>query len=181
MTELSSSLPARVRIMQIIAGALLLGVLSFLAVVLFIRSQQANAPPDIPIISLVGVAVLVSNIATALFVPPLVLQGGLRRLAGSRKPSRGGEADTSGLLVLRQTTLILVLALLEGAAFLGIIAYLLEGSAIGLGVAGVAVLVMLFHFPTEDRVRSWVRQQEQRLTNMRLEASAGSRPGGTRL
>ena len=98
MNDLPSSLPARVRIMQIIAGALIFGVLSFLGIVLFLVQQQPPRPPELPILSLVGVALLVSNIAAALFLPPLLVQGGLRRLAaGARTP--GMEGDTAGLLI----------------------------------------------------------------------------------
>ncbi len=70
---------------------------------------------------------------------------------------------------MRQTTLIVGLAPLEGTAFLGCIAYLIEANPLALAVVGVAVCLMLYKFPTEGRVRTWLEQQAAVLNGMREE------------
>jgi hypothetical protein len=59
------------------------------------------------------------------------------------------------------------LALLEGAAFLGCIAYLLEARPLALGVVVVAITPMLVNFPTEARVRAWLERQADQLAELR--------------
>jgi hypothetical protein len=77
-----------------------------------------------------------------------------------RRIASGAEPDAvSQIRALPMTAMIIGLALHEGAAFLGCIAYMMEGQMLALGAAGLAILLMLTRFPTEYRVRTWMRQQ----------------------
>jgi hypothetical protein len=170
--------PERLRVMQIVAGALVAGVLIFLAVVLFLVHVQRNGqgmgrPQELPIITLVALVMLASNAPLSFVLPRAQARMALRQIAaGTWQAPPQGTADqfattTGRLLAVRQTTLIVSLALLEGAAFLGTIAYLLEANPLALVVVLLAVLLMLWQFPTEGRVQGWLDRQQEQLAAFR--------------
>jgi hypothetical protein len=168
----------RLRVMQIIAGALFLGVVTFLAIVLIIVSGQPNgagiAPAgSVPIISIVAVLLLIVQVPLAFHVPAFLTRSALRRIAaGTWQLPPGANAasfqtDTSKLLAVRQTSMIIGLALLEGVSFFGCIAYLMEAQPFALGVVVLAVMLMLVNSPTEGRVRAWLERQADQLAELR--------------
>jgi hypothetical protein len=57
--------------------------------------------------------------------------------------------------------MIVGMAMLEGAAFFCLIAYIVEGNVLPLTAAGGLLFLMLFSFPTHDRVEEWVNGQLQ--------------------
>ena len=171
-----------VRICQIIIAALIAGVLFFLTVTLFIT--HVIMPPaapvggmaagggslPLPLITLIAVAMAVINLAMSFVVPKLVVDQGRRKIAGEgpdavmkTDPSSPKQLYPAGytdkLAALYQTQLIIGAALLEGAAFFAVIAYLLERSPIALLTALVLLGVMFTRFPTGDRVNNWLDQQ----------------------
>jgi hypothetical protein len=166
---------ALVRTQQIITGAIISGLVAFSVIVLTMPTPAGQGVDGErgPIVSYVAAAVGVMNLALAFVVPALVLHGGLRRMAAgvSASPDSLGD-EAAALLNLRQTAHIVTLGLLEGAGFLGCIAYLLEGHAVGMTIAGVMVGLMLALFPTVGRVRAWLEKHEQRLIEMRKERRA---------
>lgn len=177
--------PQRLRTMQIIAAALLLGVLIFLSIILYmvlVQNQGApwQPPQDVPMLSIIAAVMLVLNAPLALLLPRLQTQAALKQIAAGRwrppVPTRPGELDTDAdkLLAIKQMTLTVSLALLEGAAFCAIFGYLLEGSYLALAVVGMAVLVMLALFPTEGRIRAWLDHHLQRLADLRHEQSGAA-------
>ncbi len=165
------------RVMQILAGALLAGVIVFLIIVLtivFTRNGLGMAPAaDLPIISIVATLVLVVQIPFAFFVPSLQTRGTLQKIAsGTWQLLPGANAaafnsDASKLLALRQSTMITGLAVLEGAAFFCCIAYLLEARPFVLSVVLVVLFLMVASFPTESRVRAWLERQTDQLARLR--------------
>lgn len=179
--------PGRLRTMQIIAGALLVGVSSFFAVALFLVHGQhegkglgaqgkGNAPPpDFPIVTAVGVGWLAITAPLAFILPGTINRRLLPKVASGTWPPAGTVAPpplgplTTGmkLLGVYQSTMIVGLALLEGTAFFGCIAYLLEASPWALGIIGIAVALQLLKFPTYSRVRSWLEQQALALAELR--------------
>lgn len=164
--------------MQMIAGALLLGVVVFLIIALLIVSNRGKgngmAPTGgFPMISILAVVLAAVEFPLAFVVPAVLTRNALRQIAsGAWRPPPTANApafdtDTSKLLAVRQTTRIIGLALLEGAAFLGCIAYLLEAQPFALGVPLAAILLMLMSFPTESRIRAWLERQIDRLSELR--------------
>jgi hypothetical protein len=173
--------------MQIVAGALVLGVVVFLAVAVVIGSNRpagaGRAPAgDLPIISLVAAVLLAVQAPLAFLLPGLVTRNGLRQIAsgsGRSFPDPGaaeGNTDVARLLGLWQTTLIIGLALLEGTAFLGCIAFLVEAQPFAVAVVLVSLLLMAVKFPTEGRVLAWLEQQAGRLAELRQEGGAAAGP-----
>jgi hypothetical protein len=167
MTDPDDLLP-RLRVMQIIAFALLLSLAILGGIVIYLVQVQNNgqgmqAPPDLPILSLVAVAVLVVDAFVSVIVPGMIIRNAVRQIAAGNwklpgSPAAGLDTDAAKLLAIRQTTLIISLAFLNGPGFLGCIAYLLEAQPFVLAVIGVSFGLMLVQFPTEPRLRSWLEQ-----------------------
>ena len=152
-----------VRIMQIIAVALLFGMLSFLGIVLFLRFSGNPAPaPSLPIVSLVSLAMLLTTTPVAFVLPGVLTRNGVRQIAAQQNP------DPGQLLGLRQTTFILGLALMEGTGFTALVAMLLEFHPIAIAVLAVAFVLMVVQFPTVARVRSWLERQQAMLEELAL-------------
>ena len=170
--------PQRLRVMQIVAGALILGVVVFLGVVLFVvhgrnGGQGVMPAQPLPVISLMAVAMLAVCGPLAFVIPAVVTKTALRQiLSGAWRPPAGTDPVMSAtvggqLMGVRQTTLILGMALLEGTAFLGCVAYMSEARPFALAVVGVAILLMLCKFPTEAGVRAWLVRQADTLASLR--------------
>jgi hypothetical protein len=62
-----------------------------------------------------------------------------------------------------QMQLIIALAMLEGAAFLNLIACMIEHNWWSLAIAGGVVAIMAVQFPTRTRVEQWI--ETQRMNN----------------
>jgi putative oligomerization/nucleic acid binding protein len=172
--------PQRLRVMQIIAFGLLNGLVIFLAISLFIvlvvNNGQGLAPPQgLPVVSLVAGVMLAVCGPLSVLISSVLTQAGLRQiLAGAWQVPQGTDpaqylTTGSRLILLRQTTMIIGLALLEGPAFTGCIAYLLEGQVAVLVVPGVVILLMLLRFPTERWVRVWLEHQAEVLAELRAQ------------
>jgi len=135
------------------------------------------APGPLPIQAIVAVAMLVICGSLAFVIPSIQTHSALQRIAADSwqiPPGTDPKAfatDDAKLLAVRQVTLLIGLALLEGVAFMGCIAYLLEGQTLALGVIGVAVALMLCKFPTENRVRAWLERQIEALEELRTRTS----------
>ncbi len=167
----------RVRVMQIVVGALILGVLFFLGLVLYLVhvEGQGEARAELPLVTMIAVVMFALCALMAFVLPASITRSALRRLAdGTWQPPPNTNphafaTTTQRLLLVRQTALIVGMALLEGSAFMACTAYLLEAQPPALGVVGAAVLLMLWNFPTTGRVRAWVEQQTDALEQQRHE------------
>jgi hypothetical protein len=171
-------------VMQIIAGALLFGVAAFLAVALIVvyfrigpGAAQAN---NLPIISIAALVVVAMELPLSFIVPGMQTRSALQKIAaGTWRPPPGADGadlgtDASKILLLRQTTLITSLAILEGAAFFGCIAYLVEARPFVLSIVLLAVWLMLVNFPTQRRVHNWIDRQAEQLAQLRQQNESDS-------
>ncbi len=138
------------RAMQIIAVALVLGVLVFGLMAVF-AIGALDEPADGFIVSAVGAAFAAGAFVMHLIVPNLMTQ-----------PSRDDAANRDELAHYRiyMTRMIVGLAILEGAAFFNIIAAIIEHNWWSLAIAGTLVFWMLAMFPTRTRVKHWVEAQQ---------------------
>jgi hypothetical protein len=189
----SPDLSLRVRTMQIIAGALAAGSTIVLGIAVFlVQSRQGegvNANPDqLPVVSLVAVVMLLIQIPMAVSLPAMITSKALANLADHAPdthvaaPGQVGYGlpvgDREYLLGVRQTTMIISMALVEGASFVGSIAYIVEGRLFVLTVSLVGILLILASFPTRDRVQMWLDAHLRGLSDLRAKkariASEGS-------
>ena len=170
---MDSSFPARIRIMQIIAGALLMGVVIFAGIAIFIvRNRDSLRALDAPpYLTLMAGLMLLSNVPLSFIIPRFTVRALLQRLAAQPRSLGTTREETeanlrASLLAGRQTAMIVGLALLEGAAFLGCIAYLQEGQLYSLGFVLVAACLMLWNFPTTNSVNDWLDHHQRLLEEL---------------
>jgi len=179
------ALQAVTRTSQIIVGALIQGVVLFLAIVLFIseppKAQNGQETiAGLPLLTLAATVFGAMALAASFLVPRAVADSSLRGLAksgasGVTKPGGSGAkqvypaAESERLLPLFQTQLIIGSALAEGAAFFAGIAFMVEHHYLALGVAGVMLAVLISRFPTADGVRGWLDEAMGRLQGVRSE------------
>jgi hypothetical protein len=170
MNSMEDPLTPRLRVMQIITVALVLGVAVFLGIVLYLVQVQNQGrgtmtpPPDLPVLSLMAAGFLAVLTVASFLVPAGVVRKSLRGITDTN-----WEPD----LGVYQVALIVGLAMLEGACFFNCIAYLLEAQPYTLGCIGIGLLLMLARFPTESRVRLWRDNQKERLAQAPREMGSG--------
>ena len=91
----------------------------------------------------------------------LVTANARRRIAEETSEEQGSKERR--FLSVFQTRTIIGAAVIEGAAFLAAIAYMLERSPAVLGLAALLLLGVTMHFPTESRIISWVERESENL------------------
>jgi hypothetical protein len=164
--DFPESLLPRLRTAQILATALILGLVAFVVIILFLRTANPKPPPPLPIITYVAVFFVAICLMASVFVPNLILANFRKQIARGKQPSTSAAwppppEDAALWLNLYQTALIIGLALLEGSAYFQLIAYQLESQPISLGVAGGLLLCMMLRFPTRAGVWRWIENQRE--------------------
>lgn len=156
--------------LRVIVGAIAMGALTFLLIAIGVAGGSApSAQPMIAYIALLFAAgILLARFfftllsdrqsvqaAIAAEVPARVRahQRDLARLAVDGQPSD----DAMLLWPQFQNRVIVSVALIEGALFFNLVAYLLERQLFSLIVAGVLLVYILLHFPTNVAFINWAR------------------------
>jgi len=177
-----------IRTCQIIVGAMIMGVVTLLVMVLVVIPPLMNPAPglagegaggaaiaargnsSLPVITYLAVAVGLMNLVLAFVVPKMNADRARRQLAreGSTAIAKGDPSEpkqlypagyTGKLVPLYQTQLIIGAAILEGGAFFTAIAYMLERNPLALVAAVVLLGTLAALFPTSDRVNAWLDRQ----------------------
>jgi hypothetical protein len=161
----------------VIVGALVFGCLSFMAIALVMRPDPqpaggaAGGGNQQPLVTWIALGVACVALPLRVIVPGKVVSIGRRAilrdfaatLAKSspkplEDPDHGGKlADRLAALLMTRT--IMACAILEGASFFLLAAYLLEGRLLALGVAITLILVLGGCFPTRSVVLHWIEVQ----------------------
>lgn len=182
MTDWQEEIGQRVWLVQVVVGGLLVGCLVFLAVaVLLVEFGMAPAKAgESTVLTWLAVLVAFGAVGARLLVPSFlvasnrqaILQGtGSLRQASSRDANvnqflqRTGDAGRLWLGFLAKT--ILGSAIVEGAAFFSLIAYLVDQSPLSLGLAIVFLVGLACQFPTRAGVIRWVQGQLDLLAQFR--------------
>jgi hypothetical protein len=173
-------LPARLRTMQIVASALMAGVLMFMAFALVkvLVLDAGRLAVDTPLMSFLALGFFAMTAPISFVMPRVITQAALRQLlAGDWQAPQGADPRayptvTAKLLAIYQASMIIGLGMLEGCAFFALIAYIVEGQHWVLGVAAAAIALMGCRFPTEPRVRAWLDQQADELAALRQAATS---------
>jgi hypothetical protein len=151
-------LAARVRTMQIIAFAIILGPSIALALFAFLRTQGPPNFPNAPLLTYVAAGFAAVALVLHQVVPSAVVAAQGRRLAEGR-PVGAPLGSPGDWYALYQVRLIMSLAILEGAAFFLAIVYYVEGTPLSLLLGVVLIAALVLHFPTAPRVERWVEAQ----------------------
>lgn len=149
-----------VRTSQIIAGALMMGVITFGVIAVVIAWDN---PPGDPLLPLMAVAFAAIAIPVRFGVAAAMVSGSRSHIM---KEVRGGRLQDSTRIAGQlygayQTRMIVGMALLEGAAFFNLIAYIVGSRWWNLAAAGVLLLMMAAMFPTKNKLEQWVHDQLQ--------------------
>jgi len=153
---------------QIIMASLVGGCVFFLAVVLSIRLRGGAAPAGPgPLLAYVAVGFAVMALVARAVVPTVLVRAGLRRLAARQTEASDPAGAVAALWRLFSTRTIVCGAILEGAAFFALVAYLVEGAAIALAVALLLIAALALHFPTRSGTARWIQRQRESLEQER--------------
>ncbi len=157
---------ALVRTMQIIAAALMAGVLLFLGVVLVSTQGHVFSTKAPPLISGIAGGFAFLMIVNHFVIPGILTRTQLRLAAERKLLQQDEEAKNQRVVAIYQTQLIIGLALLEGAAFFNLIALMIGKSIFSLGVVVLLLCLMLMKFPTRNRISFWVQDKLRELQIM---------------
>ena len=142
------------RQLQIIVGSLVAGCLFFLVIVLVVSSGMAAAE-GLPLISYIAIGFAVMALLARITIPRAMLASGRRKI----RRQGGHAAAADGLLQLLPTQTIVACAVLEGATFFLLVAYLVEGWLPALIVAVALIVLLGLHMPTRSRAIHWIEDQ----------------------
>lgn len=150
-------------LLQIISGAMIMGSIFFLVIVIFL-SLGEEFQWSVGVLELVGVVMGLGGLTAGLVVFPMIQSQQIEKLklgfreATSKKSrsSEGSDSEVSdsevrALLEKYQSLTIIRFALLEGAAFLNLVVFLMGHGVVALVMAGVVLLAMFAIFPRGSR------------------------------
>jgi hypothetical protein len=155
-----------VRTMQIMAAALMMGVLVFLLVVLVITQGEVLGRKNPALISVIAAGFGFLMIVNHFVIPGIISRGQLRQVATPGSLRQDDEKTNEKVLAIFQIQLIIGLAMLEGAAFFNLIALMIDRSVLNLGIFILLMGLMLAKFPTRNRVLFWVQDRVRELQMM---------------
>jgi hypothetical protein len=140
-----SQIAAQTRVLQIVVSAMLMGVVAF--AVFVIVTEIGKAPQGT---TLSYVAVGFGTLMTILHaVIPAVIE---RAALANQSIGSGAEAVVRVFF----TRTIIACALLEGGAFMSLVAVLTEHQRWVLGVTAVLLVLMVMQFPSRTRIEQWL-------------------------
>ena len=151
--------PRRVRVLQIVSLALMQGILIFGAVAIWVNLE--NKPADKPVMVWIGLVIAVMAVVVRTIVGNFLRTGfcnAIDRTVWDELPPQKQDEQLIGGM---QTGQIIEFAILEGAAFINLVFYLLEKQTISLFVVGGLLGLMAVAFPTGSKVDHWVESQKQ--------------------
>lgn len=163
--------------MQIIVGALAAGVFMFFMVTLFVTAGGEAGPPEMPLLTYMSLAIAPAAILVALLFPGALIRSqreailaGVATLhpsSADKSPAPDSHSKLMRLIGGYQTALIIRCAILEGAAFFALIAYMLEGQTWILLVVGILLLFLISGVPTRSRVADFIDQEQRVIDELR--------------
>lgn len=159
-----SQFAASIRTMQIIAAALMMGVLVFLGVVLVVTSGRIDGHPGMMTMIAAGFAFLM--LVNHFVIPPIISKAQLKQAIETGIHQKPEDERTQEYCGIYQTQLIAGFALLEGAAFFNLVAMMLEHCVASIVVVTLLLLLMAAKFPTRDKVSFWVQDKLRELQLM---------------
>lgn len=176
--DLAEKLTGPVTTLRIILVALASGIVMFAVVAVVVRSTGGfGADEGMNVLSWMALGLAPIALVASRVVPGLLADALRRQIAsGKQQPPQTAagpmavlnEMGQAGALYgAYQTTTIISAALVEGAAMLSVIAFMLEGAWITLGVALGLAGVILALFPSPARAAAWVSNQLRRIEEER--------------
>jgi hypothetical protein len=173
--------------LQIIVAALAAGALMFAGVAWFVATNaaRARAAPAQILLTYVAAGVALLALIVSWIVPAIIASSQRQAIAAGKSISAAATTrnqsgiehlgDVGSLSAAYQTQQIIRAAILEGAAFFNLVAYIVEKQSLCLVAAGVMVLFMLSQFPTRQRVEDWLERELTATEQLRQMRTADAR------
>ena len=143
MNVIKQNFKQYLKALNIVHAALLLGAVLFAAMTLFLNQTNGIAQKDAEMENIFLVMVplffLGSFVANYILIP--------KRLEKDRK-----EKDLSSKLDSYRATQIVKFAIMEGPAFFAIVTFLITGSYLLIGFAGMIMVLFATYFPTKEKI-----------------------------
>ncbi|QDT95704.1 hypothetical protein [Gimesia aquarii] len=146
--------------MMVIWIALIMGVVTFGIVVIMIGLKGAPGD-DLPVITYGGIGIAALMLVLRFFVPDMMARNQFKQAMQTAK-AEGNEDEEEMLGKFYQiflTRLIIGMALLEGAAFLNLVAVMAENQPLGFVPVAILLLAMIASVPTKSKLDGWIRNQ----------------------
>ena len=126
------------------------------------------------VVTLTGLVVGVAALVLNLVVPRTIIKTALRNLLGkfgdpgASDPTQAVDPELAErqLLLVFINSHVIALALLEGAAFLNLMAYMLEGKALSLVLAVLLLGRLISSFPMPEKLEAWLDQRKLELVDL---------------
>jgi hypothetical protein len=174
----SGSLDARVRTMQIIGAALLMGVLTVLGAFVVMRMNNPPPPPPNPtVLYLAGLGFSAAILAGFFLVPRRGVAAVRARIARHPAPKASAEptqdsldAEALQFCAMYQTRLLVRGSMLNGTAMFWGIIFFITGQLGGLVAAAFLLILLAGQIPTRMRVERWLAEQQELLEQERQTA-----------
>ena len=149
----------QLRVMQIIAGALMMGVLMFFGVVLVITKGNIFVQGNPGIVTMIAAGFAGLMIVNHLVIPSIITKARLSQIKSQDSDGQNSELKLASLLSIYRIQLIITLAFLEGAAFFNLVSVMIEHHVISLTAAIVLLGLMAVRFPSRTKVSWWVQDR----------------------
>jgi hypothetical protein len=152
------------RQLQMIVGSLVTGCTIFLVIALFVSAGRGAAGGP-PLVSYIAMASGVMALLTRAVIPPKIIGTGRQKILrqegrdAGRRDLREGPSTVGRLLQLFATSTIIPCAVIEGATFFLLVAYVIEGWPPALMAAVALIAVLALHMPTQGRLAHWIEDQ----------------------
>jgi len=140
-------LDARVRTIQIIAGAMILGALAFGGIATAIVILQTPPPAPNPADGTIAMILAFISLPQLMAIPVVAAFSG-KNFAETKDPEQLADRY--------QSAAILRGALLEGCAFMNLMAHIIDRQWWSVAIAGGCVCLMAAMFPTRDKLREYI-------------------------
>lgn len=190
--DLSTELAKPIRVLQIIVGAMIVGVAALLVVAQVVGpgtvggSRQAS---DMPVLTYVAVACGGMLLVMSFVIPGLIVGSERRKIAADTAETCCSGRDEiqfnaeiyertgspGRLLGLLSTVTIIASAMVEGGGMLAGVAYLVEGQTLAAATAAVLILALVLRFPTRNRTEQWIADQTDLLRQEQSMAATTAR------
>lgn len=146
--------------LQIVAGAMIMALVMMAAVAAAIRWETE---PGNAVIGYAAAALALANVVAFKFVSSSVVHSQIQQLArrDGTEALQEEPLPAARLYPVFRARTIIEFAVLEGAALVLVIAYLVSAHRWLLAVAVVLLFVMATIFPTRSKAESWVQEQWQ--------------------
>ncbi|MEO2019784.1 MAG: hypothetical protein ABGZ53_36085 [Fuerstiella sp.] len=150
-----------VRGLKIITFAMVMSVLVFMGVALAINKGAIDGEPEI--MSWIGIGMAGLMIVNHVVLPNVVAKAASNKV--NAEEFRAADEATKFLLVFPafQTRHIVASAMLEGAAFMNLVFYMMTEYVGNIAAAAVLVVLLALRFPTVSAAEFWVQDRTREI------------------